>query len=496
MKKRWVRVVCIVVLLSCLPLTSGRAQAAGGGENPQVAPPGTSDILAIPAAAFLPGLPEINYENHGQYLYNLNTNTAAEFFVAGVELPHGALINQLSFCFYDDSASKAITATLYHRAFQGAGVEMASTSSTSLANKWETRTTSSITDPLVDNVHSIYYIQFLLPVSSQTAGDDLRICGATIRYNRPAQPTGILAIPAVSLTLPVKSSLADRVGGSLLDRSPFGGYYMGAVNLPGGAQVTKLTLRYKDSNNSGTPSNATLDLIARDNANAVHTMASVTTSDSSEEVETSDVTIDPTYAQISNQTQAYYVWLHLPESKKIQGADYLWVTAILIEYTLPGWSRDRVLHIPPAAFRSFHDDVVFTNGAFLLHLAGYGQGEPYVAPVYLPQGAKITYVNFKFYDGSSETDGTAVMTRVHWQEAATLVDRTTSGSPGNVEGMLAVDPDYEIVDNANYRYFVYYYLPVSSPHSYPTTGDVAAIGVRVYYQETLCTYLPVVRMQK
>ena len=495
MKNRWVRGVCVFVFLCCLPLTGGQAQAAGGGAAPQVAPPGTTETLSIPAAAFLPMLSGRNYENHGQYLYHLQDTTAATQFVAGVELPHGALINQVSFCFYDDSASKTVSATLYHRAFHHAGVEMATGSSAGLDSGFATLNLTNITDALVDNVNSIYFIQALLPVTSQAAGDDLRLCGATIRYNRPAQVSGVLAIPAASLTPMSNGYSAHRTDGMLEDHSPLGGYYLGAVHLPDGAQVTKLTLRYKDALDTNM---AMLNLIARDSASDGHIMASVTSVDSSTEEQRSDTTIDASYALIANQSRAYYVQLFVPKTSEIQGVDYLWVTAILIEYTAPGWSRDQILHIPPAAFRSFHDSVAFDSGNWLMHLASEGGGslgEPYVAPVYLPQGAKITYANFKFYDGSNTADGTAVLVRVRWGAPVTLAERTTSGAPGNVEGMLPVNTAYEIVDNSLYAYYVYYYLPVSTAGT-PATGDVAGNGVRVYYQQVVCAYLPIVRMAK
>ena len=485
------RLAIILGLLLAFPaggsaaIPARTAQLPQDPEAPLAVSPGSA-YISIPAAAFVTGSGH-NYENHGRYLKFLTGGAIQVQFHAAVSLPHGATVRQVGFCFFDDSPSKNVTASLNRDERDHAAVEMASVTTTT-DDGYRILYDNSIVDATVDNVNSVYYLELYIPVSTGD-GDNVWSCGAKIYYNLPATNTGILVVPGSTFTPFGSGSTYTLYGSDIQNQGIIHATFLANVDLPHGAVVTKLTVRYNDDDES----DSIVTALQRSDQNGNYdTMATLTSVDG-EDTERSTTTISN--ATIDNMWHHYWLNLDLPE--KVTGT-YVKVSSVKIDYTLPSSSLSHITSLSAAAFTGFFDELDFSNHArWLYHLhdeAGTHNPGTYLAPVHLPDGAIVESVYFGFYDGSTTKNGTAYLVRARYG----VNEQLATGSTGvaSASGFTFVVPpvSLETIDNTNYMYYAYYVLPTSVLPCYPPTcNEVMALSLKIYYQPPSFMFLPVVR---
>ncbi len=498
MKNKMLSLFCIVVFLAVFssagnvaaaPLPSQPAQGSDTPGAPE-APTAGTDYLAIPAAAFLPEGEAENYENHGRYI-KLLRSVAYEStdFIAAVHLPHGAKITQVSFCFHDLVEANA-TATLYYRGLDSATpVEVVSLSSWGNSG-YQTISTTSIGNPIINNATSVYWVELNVPFPPE-GGDTVWGCGATIRYNRPSSSTDILSIPSGTFKPSTWGYNYDAYNAKLVHRgyedgSSGSGNYLSQVELPDGATVTKMTIHTWDSN----PTESIWVWLRRvDTDGNPNQLAVASSPTSTGPVETPTTAIS--YATIDNTHYAYHIMLSLPEWKvNVVNSFY----SVTIEYTLPNNQIYPTLSLSNPAFTGFFDDLdYYDSGYNFFHAHSEGGGSDpgvYLAPVFLPQGSKVSTVIFYYYDGTTTQSGQAFLTRTRWGVNEEMISFTTSGSAGYGYSVKAAS--LATIDNATYAYFAYYVLPVTEP-PYLTDENVTPIFLAINYSPPQYVYLPLVR---
>ncbi|HOU12090.1 MAG TPA: hypothetical protein PKZ84_03165 [Anaerolineae bacterium] len=127
-----------------------------------------TSYISIPATAFTPQNNPSGYYNYGYMV----SNSAGGTFYAPVQLPHGAIVTGMTFYWFDNDISKAITCTLRLDAmgqagsFDSAMAEVVSTGSSGSGFG----STGSISEATIDNQHYIYYLKWEWPVSGGLAG--------------------------------------------------------------------------------------------------------------------------------------------------------------------------------------------------------------------------------------------------------------------------------------------------------------------------------------
>jgi hypothetical protein len=201
--------------------------------------------------------------------------------------------------------------------------------------------------------------------------------------------------------------------------------------------------------------------------------------------QTSDTTIiSPT---IDNINYSYWAFVNLPV-----GSQRLW--AVTIEYTPPAIDGDKWA-ISPAAFTPSKDNYDYQNhGRWLFHLHdedGLQDDGTYVAPVLLPQGARIDSLWATFYDGTTVYSGTAVLMRESLTESVVVSELSSTGSYGYTtpnDGYLDT-----FVDNQNYIYMVFWRLPPATLPDPPGSDDVVGVRISIYYTSFYPVFLPLVR---
>jgi hypothetical protein len=479
--------VCFCVALLTFP-AGGRTATASPLVTPGTVSDGSSanvGYLAIPPAAFHPGMYNYNYQNHGRYFMKLTDGYTTHRYYAAVLLPDQATVTSVAFHFYDDSPTKNASAALYMKAMFETPEVMASGATTSNSGYVQAIDTS-IDYPVIDNSDSVYWIETVLPESTG-AGGDVWGCSVFITYQQPATEHGVLGIPAVSFT-PYQDGYTYSAyqDGSLVHYfgpggSSANGIYLGAVNLPHGAVVEGLRIQADDGKSGAA---ATVTLKRADQAGNPDDLASVSSADGQHIQSTTSIS----NATINNSQYRYWVQLDLPQT--VAGVDYLNVYRVKISYTTPHLSNP--ISLSNAGFVGFDDGYDFENhGGYLFHMHGEGGSSAsgvYVAPVYLPDGAIVCQFTAGIYDASSTLSGEAHLIRTRAgvnQEMAAIL---SSGSAGL--NILSDDSiSYEVIDNSYYSYYVYWYLPVSTP---PVgSGDVVGYSMRITLKSFV--YLPLVR---
>jgi len=263
------------------------------------------------------------------------------------------------------------------------------------------------------------------------------------------------------------------------------GRYLAHLELPHGATVTSMTLRYVDERDDA----AFTAWLQRGNSTGVFTsLGHVSSTGSASQVSTSDFS----NATIDNVNYAYWIYLDAPISYVVE--DTMAVESINIVYQMPDTSKGNV-SLSNAPFTGFYEDYDFENhGSWLFHTQSEGGGSSngtYLSAVNLPQGARITRFSLASYDASASS-GTALLVRARQGVNETLAQGTTSGSSGyNTVADNTIN--YSTVDNSQYAYYVYWNLPVASTPPPPGTGDV--VGCRLYIEYDFSLFLPLVRRQ-
>ncbi|MFX1263433.1 MAG: C25 family cysteine peptidase, partial [Promethearchaeota archaeon] len=276
-----------------------------------------------------------------------------------------------------------------------------------------------------------------------------------------------LTIPAAAFTPYQDGYDYENHGRFLIHKGGPEGWYFAPVHLPHGAQVTKMIFNWYNNSQTGqAQAKARLQRTEFGQGNYL-AMAYVTTGlggiggGSSQ-----DDTI--AYATIDNVKYAYWANFDLPATTDVRGC------SVVIEYIPPTTVTGR-LSIPAAAFRPYEDGYDYQNHArFLKHLHSPGGGTAngwYLAPVFLPHGAKVTKMTFHYYDTTIGIEGHAIgrlqRTRFNYgdcQEMASVQSAWAGYGSSSDTSIL-----YATIDNSQYAYWVDWDLPVVAG-SYNTWG--------------------------
>ena len=143
-----------------------------------------TSYVSVSTAAFIPESygtsTYVDYQNEGYYL--INEDSGSQWFVAPVQLPHGAVVTDLQVGWGDGSN---VSATVYLRRrsmidVTESGVTMAQVTSVGTFGSthegvWNDDT---IDDATIDNAHYTYY----LDVGMQDSAEDIKLYGVVIEY--------------------------------------------------------------------------------------------------------------------------------------------------------------------------------------------------------------------------------------------------------------------------------------------------------------------------
>lgn len=487
----------IVVLVAGLGGSSTPARAGTGAETqPQsLAIEAGVQRLTIPAAAFSPGTGYYSYENHGRYLKHLGgiPGDPGGYYDAPVILPQGATITRLTLYYRDPGVGQAEAVLIRHQHYSNDATALASVAS---SDTWTPSfgqvSTTSFGGPLiVDNTLYAYFVALALP-----AGGTVWACAVEIEYLAPAQApvTGVVTMPPAAF-FPFEDGYSYLNGGWNLAHTsnparPDGrGWYLAPVHLPDGATVTRMTFywRRQDTLLQGTAKLQRTIL----GADTYEDMAVASSEPGAGGFisSTSDTTIQQPV--INNALYAYWLILDLPATN-VPGAD---VNArdIEIRFQYPASGQAR-LSVPAAAFRPYEDGYDFENHArHLLHKHGPGGSLNrgwYLAPVELPDGARIDKMIFYWFRNSTET-GQVLLQRTSLGEG----NYENLGVAASIPGSAANGSTYDgtiaggLVDNSRYAYWLLWDLPAGA------TGTLGVHGqaVTLEYTPTYRVYLPAIQ---
>jgi hypothetical protein len=122
--------------------------------------------VSIPAAAFRPRQDGYDFRNLGTQLINDDGNS--DYYVAPVQLPHGATVTKMTFYYSDSSASNASASLRRTNLSSGLFDTMASVDSQGDSGFGDTVTTA-IDPNTIDNYAAAYFLRWMLP-DSDTIG--------------------------------------------------------------------------------------------------------------------------------------------------------------------------------------------------------------------------------------------------------------------------------------------------------------------------------------
>ncbi len=520
------RMAAILVcgFLMTAPLSVARADADFPDRNGPAAPaaPGT-EYLAVPPAAFVPADDLYDYENYGNYLAHMDASYADGVYYAPVNLPHGAVVKKVDFCFFQDYSNSLSSTNLVRSDLSHQRVEMAVSPPTGVGSNYFITTDSSITDPLINNLASVYWLELHLPPSTHSAGTRAWGCGVTIHYTPPAVNTGILSVPAsgfkpeaIGYSWNKASSHLEHVNGDCYGGPVGTGCYVAGLNFPDGAVLTRLTLRYIDTHPSASLS---LSLHRANQDYTVHDVLATVQSLNSGAAQGQNFAIPSGGTVVDNLTYSY--WLELRHPNESISGD-LFAYGAIAQYTLPAFraasdrtpaaadgpkatealieKTTRILSLSTAEFTPLTNRYYFlNNGQWVVHrfsnAAGGTANGFYFAPVYLPQGARVTYILPEFFNRSSfPAAGYASLVRKFGNTFHYLAHGESTYTAGySYEIIKADDPATHTIDNTQYAYFFIYELPVSTLPVPPGPGDLVGASVKILYTPPTYTFLPLIR---
>ncbi len=440
--------------------------------------------LSIPAAAFQPAIDGNDYENHGRFLKRLSAGASGSgHYLAPVQLPHGATVTAVTFHWYDAVSGLFGSAELKRTNRAGSMEIMASTYTFDEGGYGSFRN-DSIGHATIDNVNYTYWVDWSLASTPNVMG-----CSVTIEYiPPPAASKGYLSLPAAAFQ-PFEDGYNFENAGIWLAHyqgpggSSTNGWYLAPVQLPQGATVTKLTFFFYDDS-------ATNTILARlqrsDLAGNYYNLAYVDSAGYSAGYGNRSTT---TIANpvIDNRYNSYWVvW----DGPVYGGTGYdASGVGVLIEYNNPATVQPGRLSVPAPAFTPYADDWQYQNhGRYLIHQGGGGVTRAhYEAPVYLPQGTKVTKVTFWFNDDSTAANGYAHLCRTDQAGNYTDMAYIDSYYAGGYASRFDNTIDDPVIDNSRYAYWVYWDLPISTGAG----NNVWGTGVTIEYTVPM-VYLPLV----
>ncbi|HEY76716.1 MAG TPA: hypothetical protein G4O00_11145, partial [Thermoflexia bacterium] len=119
--------------------------------------------LSIPSVAFRPREDGYNFVNTENYLVNSDGNS--DYYFAPVYLPHGATVTRMTFYWNDQSSSNGSTILFRKDLSSGSAAWMASVFSSGNSG-YGSSSTTSISNPIIDNSLYTYILQWNLPDST------------------------------------------------------------------------------------------------------------------------------------------------------------------------------------------------------------------------------------------------------------------------------------------------------------------------------------------
>ena len=126
--------------------------------------PTTTRYYTIPGSAWLPYRDTYDFVRTAESIF---TYTAPATFYAAVNLPHGAVVTELSAWLYDNEATD-IPVTLYRMPADGLIIhQMAYVTSSGASAGYRVFSDSTIVDSTIDNYNNAYVLQGML-----ISGDD------------------------------------------------------------------------------------------------------------------------------------------------------------------------------------------------------------------------------------------------------------------------------------------------------------------------------------
>jgi hypothetical protein len=147
--------------------------------------PSSSVPVSIPAAAFTTYEDGYDYRNDARYLHHFQDplgGNAHGWYLAPVQIPHGARVTRLAFYWNDQGASGDGIARLQRTNLVGNFDEMAALASDGelVSGTYGKTITTSISNPVIDNRYHAYWVIWDLPVTI-LGGDGG--CGMIINYS-------------------------------------------------------------------------------------------------------------------------------------------------------------------------------------------------------------------------------------------------------------------------------------------------------------------------
>ncbi len=141
--------------------------------------------VSIPAAAFTPYEDGYDYQNDARYLSHFHDPLGGGnrgWYLAPVQLPQGAQVTGATFYWHDQYALFLAFARLQRTDLAGNFDEMAMMTSngTFTIGFFGKTSTTSITNPIIDNRNHTYWVVWDLPVTSKA---DVRGCGMVLTYS-------------------------------------------------------------------------------------------------------------------------------------------------------------------------------------------------------------------------------------------------------------------------------------------------------------------------
>lgn len=477
--------------LSAIP-TSANALLRGGNEWASPTPasatwgiPFETAVLTIPAAAFTPYEDGYDFQNSGRYLQHFhspNGGYGRGWYLAPVYLPDGAIVTKMTFYYRDNTTANGV-ARLQRTDLKGNYTNLASvdTSGGWSAPWYNSKATTDISNGVIDNSKYAYWVIWDLPPSSEPPSEQDIVwgCGTTIQYMPPATTPERLAIPAAAFR-PHEDGYDFQNDGRYLHHfhsqggGDHDGWYLAQVHLPDGARVTKMTFYYADANDT---SDGIAKLQRSDLEGNYRDMALVGSSGTGGIWSKSATTLINS-ATIDNSKYAYWIVLALPQNMAAGG--------VIIDYDAHAISGG-LLSISSAAFTPFEDGYDYENdGRYLFtnHGASGAYGW-YLAPVHLPQGAKVSKMTFYWYNNRGEfgLEAKAHLQRTklgqgNYEDMAYAAGKLPAGYGATIDDSI----DHATIDNTQYAYWVVWDLPAVG-------RDIKGCGVIIDYHHPV-VYLP------
>jgi hypothetical protein len=440
---------------------NGQPPTAGDGPVPR----GGTGVLAIPAAAFRPSQPSHDFVNSARYLTSYTPGTIT--YVANVDLPNGATVTKLSFYWCDEVDEALVEVDLYAYHLMNHTV-LVMASATSPEPPWpgiygETVETN-IVGPVIDTSLYCYTVAVKLP--EQSAGC-MKACAVVLEYlEPPASASGTTSLSASAFE-PYEDGY-DYLNSVLLyyghgpGGSPTNGWFVSQLDLPQDAILSTMRFYWSDTD----PSYNAVARIQRTELGLGDfvEIASVTSAGSPGSG-VSSVAISGTV--VDNTRYAYWVVWDLPAWGSDQGVAGV---ATAIDYLLPTPAAiETSASISAAGFTSYEDAYDYTNSArYLTHRhdpAGGNSNGWYIAPLNLPQGAKVESMQFYWYHMDSTEYAVARMQRTQLglaslQEMAYASSQIIPGSGYGVTTDSTIA--YDVIDNRNYAYWLVWDLPATN----------------------------------